>query len=258
VRSEHMAVGIKEMLELPKSVIDDRFSLNSKEGISIEYFGNASKGMFGGGFIYTNKESLSIGVVASIRDAAQRKIKCEGLLEDFKNHPCVSKLIRGGKSIEYSAHLLPEFGYDHIPDLTANGVLMTGDCAGFVNMSHFHEGTNLAMASGKLAAETVIEAAEKGDFSQRTLKEYVKKLRKSFVFKDMKKFRRFPQIFQKHPEFLTEYPEILAELTADYFSISHKPKKEIEKEIFRKFRKKIGILNSSRIFLSLVRGMGWI
>lgn len=257
--SKHdMAVGIKEIINLPREVIEDRFSLNDSEGVAIEYFGDAAKGMFGSGFIYTNQESLSVGVVASVSDVADSKNKNEELIEHFKRHPCISNLIRGGQTTEYSAHLLPEHGYDGIPPLVKDGLILVGDCAGLLNTSHYHEGTNLAMASGLMAAETVIKAREKGNFSQKMLSLYIDKMKNSFVLKDMKKFRKFPKFFKNNPELLSEYPKIFADLMTEYFSISELPKEEIEKMVFRKFREKIGILPFSKVMFGFVKGMGWL
>jgi len=257
-QSGEMAVGVKEIVEMPEEVIDNRFSLNEGEGLAIEYFGDAAKGMFGSGFLYTNRQSLSIGVVARISDMADMEITCNELLEYFKKHPCIRNLIRGGKTAEYSAHMLPEHGYNGLPSLVKDGLILTGDSAGFLNTSHFHEGTNLAMASGILAAETVIKAKERNDFSEQFLSLYGKKLKKSFVLKDMKKFRNFPGFFKKHPEFLSQYPQVFADMLVDYFSISELSKSEIEKNVFRKFRKKIGIIPFSKTMFDFVRGMGWI
>ena len=75
------------------------------------------------------------------------------VLEKFKSHKHVAKLIKGAEAQEYSAHLIPEFGYNNLPRLYANGVMVVGDAAGLVNSAHF-EGTNFAIESGKLAGET--------------------------------------------------------------------------------------------------------
>jgi len=256
--SNQMALGVKETIKLPEEVINNRFALDEGDGFAAEYFGDAAKGMFGSGFLYTNRDSLSIGVAARISDMASRKITGNELLEYFKKHPCVRNLIRGGQSAEYSAHMLPEHGYKGIPSLVKDGLILTGDSAGFLNTSHFHEGTNMAMASGLAAAATVMEAKKKNDFSAKALSSYKRKLKKSFVLKDMKKFRNFPGFFKKHPEFLSEYPQVFADMLVDYFSISELSKAEIEKNVFREFRKKIGIIPFSRTMCGFVRGMGWI
>lgn len=253
-----MVVAVKEIIGLPREVIEDRFCLESSEGMAIEYFGDSVKGMFGNGFIYTNNESISIGVGCSIKEVADKKIKIEELIEYFKSHPCVKSFIRGGETQEYLAHMIPEGGYRMVHKLVDNGLILVGDCAGLVNTSHFHEGSNLAMASGLMAAETVIQAKERQDFTEKTLFLYIEKLRKSFVFKDIKKFEKFPDFFKKHSEILSQYPEIFAELLTDYFSVSELSKKQIEKEIFKKFKDKVGIIKSFRTAFSLARGMDWI
>lgn len=262
---KHMAVAVKEIVSLPGEVIEERFNLSPgnteggvPEGIAIEYFGDAIKGMFGNGFIYTNRDSLSVGIGCTLDSFSRKNLNPHDILEHFKNHPCVSRLLRGSKTAEYSAHMIPEGGYNNIPRLVYDGLLMIGDCAGLLNTSFFHEGTNLAMASGVYAAETIIKAKRSRDFSYRNLAQYENKLRNSFVIKDMKKFKNFPLLGEKCPEILEKYPEVLGEMVIDYFSVGEKSKKAIEKGIFRKFSKDLGFLNSIKNAGSLVKAMGWI
>ena len=106
----------------------------------------------------------------------------------MKSHPVIAPLIKDGELIEYSAHLIPEGGYKKIPKLYANGVMVVGDAAMLVNNLHW-EGTNLAMISGKYAAETAVQAIKNDDASETTLYEYQKKLEKSFILKDLKAYR---------------------------------------------------------------------
>ena len=115
------------------------------------------------------------------------------VLEKLKQHPTIAPLIEGGTLKEYSAHLIPEGGYNKVPKLCDNGVMVVGDAAMLVNNLHW-EGTNLAMISGKLAAETAIEAFEKDDFSRKTLKNYERKLQNSFIMKDLKTYRKLMPI----------------------------------------------------------------
>lgn len=256
------AIAVKEIIYLPQEVIDERFHLSSDgkipEGVAIEYFDDAVKGMFGNAFIYTNRNSLSVGIGCLLDEVSKKNINPNDILEYFKSHPCVSNLLRDGKTIEYSAHMIPEGGYNSIPNLVYDGLLLVGDCAGLVNASFFHEGTNLAMASGVHAAEAIIYAKKKNDFTVRTLSLYVEKLKNSFVIKDMKKFKNFPIIGEKCPEILTEYPEVIAELITDYFTVSGKSKQEIEKDIKNKLLKKIGIFKAGKIIFTLSKAMGWI
>ena len=165
------------------------------------------------------------------------------VLEHFKKHPSIQPLIRGGESLEYAAHMIPEGGYTHLPKMVMDGLILTGDAAGLVNASHYHEGSNLAMASGVLAAETVIEAKKRNDFGAATLAMFQKKLEESFVIKDLRKFQKVSAFFNENPHILRDYPDIIAELLRDYFTISEKPKAQIEREVLAKFRREIGVIN---------------
>jgi electron transfer flavoprotein-quinone oxidoreductase len=261
----NMAIAVKEIISLPQKVIENRFHLsdskdNSRipEGTAIEYFGDAVKGMFGNAFIYTNKDSLSVGVGCTLDELSRKNMNPHDILEYFKSHPCVSSLLRDGKTEEYSAHMIPEGGYNNVPKLVFDGLMLIGDCAGFVNTSFFHEGTNLAMASGVFAAEAIIEAKRKRGFSCEILSSYEKKVQKSFIIEDMKKFRNFPVLGEECPELLSKYPEVFAEIITDYFTVGEKSKKNIEHEVIKKFKKKLGTLKFSRNMLSVAKAMGWI
>ncbi|MEK7846667.1 MAG: FAD-dependent oxidoreductase, partial [Nitrospinota bacterium] len=137
-----MITAVKEVVSLPKEVIEDRFNLSNNEGMALEFFGEAVKGMIGSGFIYTNKDSLSVGVGCPISVMKEKNIKTNDLLESFKSHPVVKKLLRGGKTEEISAKMIPELGYKNLPKFIADGLLIVGDAAGFVNPSLYREGTN--------------------------------------------------------------------------------------------------------------------
>jgi len=100
-------------------------------------------------------------------------------------------LIAGGKSIEYTAHWLAEGGYYTIPKLAGDGYVIAGDSAMLFNALH-REGSNLAMASGKMAAQAIIQAVKSNDVSKQGLNSYIKNMEDSYVMKDMRKYRNFP------------------------------------------------------------------
>jgi len=262
---KNMAVAAKELISLPQQVIEERFQLSSDgsgdkipEGAAIEYFGDAVQGMFGNAFIYTNRDSLSVGIGCALKELAEKNINPHDLLEYFKNHPCVRDLLRNGKTEEYCAHMIPEGGYRNLSKLVFDGLLLIGDCAGLVNTSFFHEGSNLAMASGVYAAEAIIEALNKGDFSRKTFSSYEESLRNSFVVEDLKKFQYFPALGEKCPELVSDYPEILAEIVTGYFAVDEKPKRIIEREVIRRLRKKLGIVRLGKNMFNVAKAMGWI
>lgn len=137
--------------------------------------------------------------------------------------------------------MIPEGGYDALPYLTRYWLLLAGDCAGLLNPSLYREGTNLAMASGVYAADTVIEAKEKGDFSKATLDGYVKRLEESFVLKDLKRYREVPSILHSAPRFFKEYPEGIIELLQGHFTVSDESKEYLHRDIKRLFRDKVSL-----------------
>lgn len=152
-----VVLGVKEIVSLPREVIEDRFNLEGDQGTAIEYLGGeAVPGIMGAGFIYTNKDTLSVGLGCPLHALKVRKktdLQPRDLLNAFKLHPCVRPLLRGTKPEEYSAHLIPELSPEDLPSLVTDGLVVVGGAAGIVNANPlFHEGTDMTMASGLLAA----------------------------------------------------------------------------------------------------------
>ena len=235
------SLAVKENIALPEKVINDRFQLNEKEGAAYEYFGSSVEGLLGNGFIYTNKDSLSVGVGFSLKDLIEKNDgrTPNDVLENFKNHPSIKPLIKDGETIEYIAHMMPCEKHGALPKLYRDGLLLVGDAAGLVNTSFFHEGINLAMASGIYAAETIIAAKEKNDYSSRSLCEYQNKLNGSFVMDDLKNCKNFISFLDSHRHFINEYPSLANDVLTEYFKVSEKSKKSIKKDIFHKIRNNI-------------------
>ncbi len=199
-----VALAVMEELKLPSEVIEERFNLDPGMGATIEIYGDSTLGMVGTAFIYTNKEHISIGVGALLSQIRQRKVRPYELLEYLKSHPMVRPLIKNGKPVEYYAHLIPEGGYNAVPQLVGNGVVVVGDAAQLVNGIH-REGSNLAVTSGRLAAEAIIRAHKMGAFTARELSTYEENLRNSFVMKDLKKYKNASHLLETNPQYLNEY-----------------------------------------------------
>jgi len=238
-----MVTCCKEVIGLPKEAIEERFGLEGEEGASLEYFGGSVKGLVGSAFLYTNKESVSLGIGVSTNDLKNNKLTPNDLIENFKEHPSIKHYIKGGKLLEYSAHMIPEFGYDHLPKLTMDGLIIAGDAAGFVNMNPlYHEGSNLAMASGLAAAETIIEAKKNNDLSEKGLAGYRKRLEGSFVLMDLKRYKGISNFALKHPEFFKEYPDLLVDLAEEFFTVSETPKGKSRMAVIKKGLKSVNLL----------------
>ncbi len=184
------AVAAKEILALPSETIESRFGLADGEGLAQSFVGAATKGMEGGAFLYTNKASLSLGVVVRMNSLQERKISIAEVLDDFKSHPHIKPIISDAVLKEYSGHLIPEEGLNMVPELYGNGLLVAGDAAGFLLSTGLTlQGMNFAIASGYAAAEAIKTARQKGDFTIKGLACYKDLLEKSFVLKDLKTFR---------------------------------------------------------------------
>ncbi len=226
IEPKDVALGVKEVIKIGKDKIEDRFNLEEGEGAVYEIFGAPMSGMLGLGYVYTNKEAVSIGLGISLDELAKRQIKPYEILDELKAHPALKPLLKDGELIEYSAHLIPEGGYKKLPKLFSDGVLIAGDSAMLVNNIHW-EGTNLAMISGKFAGETAIVALDKKDFSSNTLSLYQKKLENSFILKDLKSYKNLMDIVHHRAEsFLKYYPEKIAGFFEMFTSVDGIPKRQ--------------------------------
>jgi electron transfer flavoprotein-quinone oxidoreductase len=246
LKPEHVALAVKETIELPPEVIEQRFGVSSTDGVTTEVLGEITGGMDGVAIIYTNKGSISISVGANLADFAKTKMKPYELIEAYKQHPMVAPLIAGGKPIEYTAHWLSEGGYHTIPQLVGDGYLIAGDSAMLFNALH-REGSNLAMASGKMAAETIKEALSRNDFSRQSLNTYVKKMNESFVMKDMQKYRNFPGFLYSTHQLFNELPQVAQFAAREMLTVNGVGKKQKQKTIMDQIRQKVGLVKLGRI-----------
>jgi len=233
-----VALAVKEILFLPEETIQSRFNVKEDEGVVIELMGSVTEGMIGTGFLYTNKDSLTIGIGCMLSDfkVNPRRTSPYALLEKLKRHPAIAPLIDGGEMKEYCAHLIPEGGFDAVPRVYGDGWMIVGDSGGFVNAAH-REGSNLAMTTGRLAAETVIAARAAGKpMSASTLAAYKRALDDSFVMKDLRKYRRLPKVLESSPQFFTTYPELVNRAARTMFTVDGVDKLTKEREILGSFR----------------------
>jgi electron transfer flavoprotein-quinone oxidoreductase len=236
LKPDHVALAVKEMHFLPQEVIESRFNLKGDEGVVIEAMGTITKGMTGTGFLYTNKESISVGIGCLVGDFAEKRIKPYALLDAFKNHPSIKPLLEGSEIREYVAHLIPEGGYHAIPELAGDGWLVAGDAGHFVNAVH-REGSNLAMTSGRIAGETIVWLKRRREpCSKANLAEYRTRLEASFVMKDMKKYKGIPGLLHRNKHLLDIYPRILSRAAQTWFRVDSTDKRTKEGQIIKDLR----------------------
>lgn len=216
----HYAVGAKEVIELGEDVISQRFGVAPGEGVAWMFDGHPTDGHIGGGFLYTNHTSVSLGIVTTIGDLEQSDIRVPEMVERLKAHPVIAPLIAGGTLAEYGGHMALEGGYDAIPQIVHPGALILGDAAGLgLNAGYTIRGMDLAIESGRLAAETILRAKERNDYSVTSLNDYPQLLADSFVFKDLMFYRRFPDFLEKTRAMFTEYPRVAEEMLMSLFSV---------------------------------------
>lgn len=239
LKPNEVALAVMEVINLPKDKINDRFNLEGNQGCTIEIFGDSTKGNLGTAFIYTNKDSINIGVGTTLSSMIKAKLKPYELLDYLKTHPMVRPLLEGGESAEYLAHLIPEGGYHSVPKVVGDGVLVVGDAAQLVNAIH-REGSNMAMASGRMAAEAIIRAKEKNDFSEAGLNSYREELYSSFIMKDLEKYKDATEVFENNPQYFNFYVPMVNKAMSKMFTVDGTPKKQKQKEIIRSITKQRG------------------
>jgi electron transfer flavoprotein-quinone oxidoreductase len=240
------ALGMKEIIELPEKTIEERFNLAGGEGTAQLFVGQCTKDIPGGGFIYTNKTSLSVGIVVRIDRLIEKKIESHEIIREFNTNPIVARLIEGGKILEYSAHVIPETARS---GLFMDGLLVVGDAGGLtVNSGITLRGMDMAIASGAAAAEAVKKASGKNDFSKEGLSCYEELLKKDFVLQDKETFKRAPEFLQ-NIRLYTLYPEFACNLFRR-LSVVNGPKKRLIDELLEESKGKRG-----QMFLDIINGL---
>ena len=243
--ASQMTVGVKEVLDLPADTITDRIlGQTDDDGAAWMFVGDATHGVFGGGFMYTNKDSISLGVVAGIEACAcSDAAPVYQMLEDLKHHPAVAPVIRGAKVVEYSGHMVPEGGFNIMPELVADGVMLAGDSAMMcLNLGYMVRGMDYAIAAGQLAGQCAASAIDVGDTSKAGLQSYTKSLDESFVMKDLRQYRSEPTFLEGFTRMFNEYPELARDVLNDMFIVDGAPATPIKQKVMPRL-KKVGMLN---------------
>ena len=225
--TNHLAVGVKSVIGLPRAVIEERFLLTGDTGAAYAVVGDCTDGVGGGGFLYTNTESVSIGVVLRLDDlVAQRKSASE-LHDRFLAHPAIAPYLKDGQLLEYGCHLVAEGGHAMVKNLVRPGLVVVGEAAGLaLNTGLTVRGMDLAAGSAIAAAGVVDAALKTGDVSQEKLAAYEGELDRSFVGQDMKTYAKAPA-FLENPRMYGDYGRLLSDVMHDVFNHDLTPRKHL-------------------------------
>jgi electron-transferring-flavoprotein dehydrogenase len=183
------SVGIKELWEMP----DDRFA----PGSVIHTIGwPLDSHTFGGSWVYGMRDRIiDIGLAVGL-DYRDPHIDPHHEFQRFKTHPLIAELLKDGKMVRYGAKAMPVGGWYTMPQMTADGVMIIGDSAGMLNGERL-KGIHTAIKAGMLAAETILESLVAGDYSRAMLGVFDKRLKESYIGRELYKARNFHQAFDR-------------------------------------------------------------
>jgi len=210
-----VGVGVKEVIELPQKTIEARFNLQGDEGTARVALG-CSEGISGGAFMYTNKESISLGIVFNPEQAARNSRRIHEIVQNFKMHPAIYPLLEGGKTVEYGAHLVPELGLSGMPQkLYMEGLVVVGDAAGFgINTGLIIRGMDMAIVSGIAAANAIIKAQTVSEIGPS----YMQELEKLQAMPSQRAFAGWHKVFELSNLF-NAYPNMANEALKFMFTV---------------------------------------
>jgi electron transfer flavoprotein-quinone oxidoreductase len=251
-RPETVGVGVKQVIGLPPGEVERRFQLRGIEGTQITTIGFPG-GIEGGAFLYTNRDSLSLGMIVNMRSLVDHDVRMYEILEEFKQHPLVSRWIEGGSLLEYSGCFVGEGGYGSIPPLWGDGFLLAGSAAGlFLNTGFTLRGMDFALESGQIAGRVAVEAVRAKQTNSAFLSRYRDQLASSFVLRQLKSYRKYPKVFA-NPRLYARYPEIITSLLHRAYFVDGSDKPHLRALLRESYRGKASLISLGRDMLQAMR-----
>ena len=249
-----MGVGVKLVMELRTGEIERRFQLMGKEGFQLTATGLPA-GIAGGGFLYTNRDSISIGMILNLKSVVEHQVPMYEVLEDFKQHPLISRYLEGGTLAEYSGCVVNEGGLAAVPSLYGDGYLLAGSAGQmFLNTALTLRGMDFAIESGGIAGAVAAEAAKAHDGSAAFLRRYADRLASNFVLRDLMVHRRYPKVFES-PRLYGLYPEMVASLLHRAYFTDGSPRQHLYRMVQSVQRGRVSPLTLGRDLLEVVRAL---
>ena len=233
----HLATGVKCVVKLPRETIEARFSVTGDEGAAFAVVGDCTQGVGGGGFMYTNTDSVSVGVVLRLDDLTAKKKVATDVFDHFLTHPVISPYLEGGEVVEYGCHLVAEGGLDMVGEVDMDGMVVVGDAAGLtLNTGLTVRGMDLAVASGVAAAVGVGASLDRQDSSKVGLSGYREALFASPEGRDLVTYARAPA-FLEVERMYKDYGELIGNVLYSVFNHDNKPREHLAKVALRAFKK---------------------
>ncbi|MCI4352917.1 MAG: FAD-dependent oxidoreductase [Thermoplasmata archaeon] len=245
-----VGVGVKQVIGLPPGEVERRFQLRGIAGTQYTTLG-FPPGVEGGGFLYTNRETLSVGLILGMESLVRAKTSMFEVLEEYKQHPLISRLVEGGTLLEYSGCFVEEGGWDRLPSLFGDGYLVTGAAAGFfLNTGFTLRGMDFALESGRLAGEAAVRAVRAKDPTRAGLASYRAALEASFVLKELRTYRGYPEVFH-NPRLYGAYPEIITAMMHHAFLTDGSGRPHLRKLLTESHRGRASMVRIARDLLKI-------
>ncbi|HTW39409.1 MAG TPA: FAD-dependent oxidoreductase [Thermoplasmata archaeon] len=238
-------LGMKEVFRLDPAVIQDRFNVGPGEGHAEEWVtGIFPPGVMGGGFLYTNQDTLSVGLIVNIQSMFGTGVVSHDLVEQFKRHPAIQSRLRDAELVEYGAKLISSGWASRPASFFGDGWMVAGDAAGFVFSNGLTiQGMNYAVRTGLEAAETALAAKAAGAAGASQLSEYERRLVATSVIPDFRDFAAMDRV-KWNPRYYSMYPRFAAELFRGMFTEQGGPKQPVRK-LLRRAQKAAGLPTSA-------------
>ncbi|MEJ5201913.1 MAG: FAD-dependent oxidoreductase [Anaerolineales bacterium] len=256
VQSHEFSLGIKEIISLPENVINERFQCDASTGVAYTLLGHTG-GVYGGGFIYTNKSSLSLGVVIKVDSLVKSGVQPHTILDCFKAHPLVSRLIQGGRVEEYSAQIVPRGKFPPSSKIFGNGYVVVGSAAQLLLNNIFTlRGMDFAIISGAIAAKAILEAREEGGkYDAEGLSRYETYLKQTSIYRDWEAFKNTYYLLENKRIFEI-YPDAICNVLDKLFHPNDNPTPKILNLLRHEIKGKISLLNVFQDAFQVMKGIG--
>jgi electron transfer flavoprotein-quinone oxidoreductase len=254
---ETTELGIKEVYRLDASRIEERFSLGPGEGHAEEWVaGLFPPGVMGGGFLYTNQDTLSVGLILSIQSLFGKGVYSHDLIEQYRLHPAIASRIKDAELVEYGAKLISSGWASRPASFYGDGWLVAGDAAGFTFSNGIViQGMNYAVRSGLEAAESALAAKKAGNASAAQLADYERRLDRSGILHDFRDFATLDRV-KWNPRIYSAYPRFAEELFRSMWTERGAPKEHVRSLVRRAQRAAgLSVTGLARDGFEILRGL---